>query len=197
MFLGKDVLKICSRFTAEHPYQSAISIWHGCSLVNFLPIFRAPFTKNTSGGLLLKIQTEKIHLTSTDNSAFEVFQNSYFPRPEMFDDGELLLQDGWPTKGVQPYFQPGPLPFSLSQISNTPRSGFESLQNLSSWFVERSCAVVITTILRCHSTLAFHGILIVFRSMFPFNYVIERCFQIHIKRTPLGSQKWYLLRETS
>ena len=88
----------------------------------------------------------------------------------------------------QPYFQPGPLPFSPLQISDTPRAGFEFVRNLSSCFVERSCAVMITTILRCHSTLAFHGILIVFRSMFPFNYVIGKCFQIHIKRTPLGSQ---------
>ena len=39
VFLGKGVLKICSKFTGEHPYQSAISInllcytWHGCSPV--------------------------------------------------------------------------------------------------------------------------------------------------------------------
>ena len=34
---------------------------------------------------------------------------------------------------------------SASQISNTPRAGFEPPQNLGSGFVERSCAVVITT----------------------------------------------------
>ena len=61
---GKDGLKICSKFTGEHPYQSAISIKlqsnfieitlrHGCSPVNLLHIFRAPFSKNTSGPLLL------------------------------------------------------------------------------------------------------------------------------------------------
>ena len=44
VFLGKGVLKICSRFTGEHPCRSAISIklpnnfteiplWHGCSPV--------------------------------------------------------------------------------------------------------------------------------------------------------------------
>ena len=64
MFLGKNVLKIRSKFTGEQPCQSAISIklrnnfieiafWHGCSPVNLLHIFRTPFLKNTSGRLLL------------------------------------------------------------------------------------------------------------------------------------------------
>ena len=44
--LGKGVLKICSKFTGEHPCQSAI--WHGCSPINLLHIFRSPFPKNTS-----------------------------------------------------------------------------------------------------------------------------------------------------
>ena len=68
VFLGKDVLKICSRFTEEHPYLSAISknlqgnfieiaLRHGCSPVNLMKIFWAPFPKNTSGQLLLKIIT--------------------------------------------------------------------------------------------------------------------------------------------
>ena len=66
LFLGKGVLKICSKFTGEHPCRSAISIklqsnfieitlWHGYSPVNSLHIFRTPFLKNTSGRLLLKI----------------------------------------------------------------------------------------------------------------------------------------------
>ena len=60
VFLMKGVLKIYSKFTGEHPYQSVISIkmqsnfieitlQHGCSPVNFLHIFRRPFSKNTSG----------------------------------------------------------------------------------------------------------------------------------------------------
>ena len=64
VFLGKGVLKICSKFTGEHPYRSAISIKllcnfieialrHGCSPANLLHIFRTPFSKNTSGGVLL------------------------------------------------------------------------------------------------------------------------------------------------
>ena len=64
LFLGKGVLKVRSKFTGEHPCQSAISIklqsncvkitlWAGCSPVNLLHIFRTPFPKYTSGGLLL------------------------------------------------------------------------------------------------------------------------------------------------
>ena len=56
VFLGKVVLKICSKFTEEYPCRSVISIklksnfieitlWHGCSPVNLLHIFRTPFLK--------------------------------------------------------------------------------------------------------------------------------------------------------
>ena len=66
MFLERGVLKICSKFTGDQKWQSVISIKfqsnlieiilrHGCSLVNLLHIFRIPFTKNTSGRLLLNI----------------------------------------------------------------------------------------------------------------------------------------------
>ena len=64
VFIGKGVLKICSKFTGQHPWRSVISIkllcnfieiklCHGCSPVNLQHIFRTPFPKNTSGGLLL------------------------------------------------------------------------------------------------------------------------------------------------
>ena len=64
VFLRKDVLKICSKFTGEHPCRSAIlvkflcsfieiTLWNGCSPVNLLHIFRTPFPKNTSQRLLL------------------------------------------------------------------------------------------------------------------------------------------------
>ena len=66
VFLGKGVLKICSKFTGERACRSVISIKlqsnfieialrHGCSPVNLLHIFRTPITKNTSGRLLLYI----------------------------------------------------------------------------------------------------------------------------------------------
>ena len=64
VFLRKSSLKICRKFTGEHPCRNVISIKllcnfieialrHGCSPVNLLHIFRAPFIKNTSGRLLL------------------------------------------------------------------------------------------------------------------------------------------------
>ena len=51
VFIGKDVLKICSKCTGEHLCRSAISVmllcnfteielWHGCSAVNLNHIFR-------------------------------------------------------------------------------------------------------------------------------------------------------------
>ena len=70
MLLGKSVLKICNKFTGEHPCQSAMSIKlqsnfveialrHGCYPVNLLHIFRIPFPTNTSGRLLLNVNTYK------------------------------------------------------------------------------------------------------------------------------------------
>ena len=56
--LGKGVLKICNKFTGEHPCRSVISMKfrYGCSPLNFLHIFRTPFYKNTSGVLLIYLQ---------------------------------------------------------------------------------------------------------------------------------------------
>ena len=62
----RGVLKICSKFTGEHPCQSVISIKmlcnfieitlrHGYSPAKFLHIFRKPFTKPTSRWLLLYV----------------------------------------------------------------------------------------------------------------------------------------------
>ena len=64
VFVGKDNLKICSKFTGEHPCRSLISIkllcnvievtpLRGSSSLNLLYIFRTPFLRSTSGGLLL------------------------------------------------------------------------------------------------------------------------------------------------
>ena len=66
LFLGKDVLKICSKFTGEQPCRNVIPIkfqskfieitlQYGCSPVNLLHIFRTLFDKNTYGGLLCNI----------------------------------------------------------------------------------------------------------------------------------------------
>ena len=62
VFLGKDVLKICSKFTREHPCRSVIAKNCFATLsksyfdmsVLLLHIFRTTFPKSTSGKLLLK-----------------------------------------------------------------------------------------------------------------------------------------------
>ena len=70
VFLERCILKICSKLTGEHPCRSVncnficsfidllcnfieVTFRHGCSPVNLPHIFRTPFTKNTSGQLLL------------------------------------------------------------------------------------------------------------------------------------------------
>ena len=64
VFLRKAALKICSKFTGEHPCRIVISVkmlcnfieitlWHVCSPVNLLHIFRIRFPRNTSWWLLL------------------------------------------------------------------------------------------------------------------------------------------------
>ena len=79
LFLQKGVLKICRKFTWEHPCRSMISIKllcnfseiilrHGCSLVNFVHIFRTPFCKSTSGELLLYVWFRIHH-------SFEIIQS--------------------------------------------------------------------------------------------------------------------------
>ena len=62
MFSIKGVLKICSKFTGDHPCRGnlqsnfiEIALPHGCSPVNLLYIFRTPFSKNNSGRLLLSL----------------------------------------------------------------------------------------------------------------------------------------------
>ena len=66
-FLRKDVLKIHSKFTGDHPCWNAISIKlqgnfieialrHGCSPINLLYIFRTSSLTNTSGRLLLSLK---------------------------------------------------------------------------------------------------------------------------------------------
>ena len=90
MFLRKDILKICSKLTGEHPCRSAISIKlysnfieialrHGCSVVNLLQTFRTSFLKNTSGWLRLTNQGFYITSTECKASKYGVFSVPYFP----------------------------------------------------------------------------------------------------------------------
>ena len=72
VFLGKGVLKICSKFTGEYPCRSVISIKllcnfveitfrHGCPPVNFLHIFKTFFPKIFFGWMLPFLHT--LHAT--------------------------------------------------------------------------------------------------------------------------------------
>ena len=90
VFLGKGVLKICSKFTGEQPCQNVITIkllcnlieiilQHGCSPVNLLYIFRITFCKNTSGGLLLTRNYNKCESTGETLQLFaSVLINTVF-----------------------------------------------------------------------------------------------------------------------
>ena len=86
VFLIKSVLKICSKFTGEHPGRSAISInrtsawvlsWvlHGCSPVNLLHISRTTFSRNTSGLLLLVYTSAKV--SSSGLCKYKKFEEGY------------------------------------------------------------------------------------------------------------------------
>ena len=55
VFLRKSVLKICSKFTGEHPCRSVITLRHGCSPANLLHVLRTPFLKNNSEQLFLSV----------------------------------------------------------------------------------------------------------------------------------------------
>ena len=85
MFFEKGVLKICSKFTGEHPCRSVISIkllcnfieiilLHGFCPVNLLHIFRTPFPRNTSGWLLLHLLSTLI-VSSLISSSRNYFGN--------------------------------------------------------------------------------------------------------------------------
>ena len=50
------------------------------------------------------------------------------------DDDELFLWYGWPTKGVKPYFQPGPLSEILT-IANLRHAASRIDQTFSAWLV--------------------------------------------------------------
>ena len=75
VFLRKGALKMPSKFTGEHPYQSVISIKmqskfieitlrHECSPVNLLHIFRKTVSKNIPGWLFLNITNNLVWFAS-------------------------------------------------------------------------------------------------------------------------------------
>ena len=88
VFLEKCILKICSKFTGEHPCRSVSSVKllcsfieiilrHWCSPVNLLDIFRTSFSTKTLGRLLLNIY-------SGNKKPFENIQCNVFLRNMLF-----------------------------------------------------------------------------------------------------------------
>ena len=88
VFLGKGILKICSKCTGERQCRKVISIklqsnfieitlQHGCSPVILLHNFRTPFSQNTSGWLLLKVKSWRFiicnTMTENDSKSFHLF----------------------------------------------------------------------------------------------------------------------------
>ena len=95
MLHEKGALKICGKFTGENSCRSVISIklrgifieitlWHGCSPVNLLHIFRTSFSENTSEGLLLS--AVELQRKQTKNKHFELvkFWKSVTKRIDLF-----------------------------------------------------------------------------------------------------------------
>ena len=104
VFLGKGVLKICSKVTGEHLCQSTISIKllcnfikielrHGCSSVNLLHNFRTPFLKSTYEGLLLLI-TNNRHVHKRTHVA-NIWSSRFLPRPNAFRQIASMGLDIW------------------------------------------------------------------------------------------------------
>ena len=101
VFLGKGVLKICSRFTGKHQCRSAISIKlrsnfieialrHECSTVKLLYISRTPFPKNTSRWLLLK---ESMNLLVTSFLHFCQTSSNNWQRLSLINTGQEMPRE--------------------------------------------------------------------------------------------------------
>ena len=83
-FLRKTCSENTQQITGEHPWRSVISIkllcifieitrQHGCSRVNLLHIFRTPFPKNTSGGLLLEFECRTPYTGSLSDKYLQTY----------------------------------------------------------------------------------------------------------------------------
>ena len=71
----KNMKIFCNKFVGEHPCRgvilinlqsnfSEIALLHGCSPVNLLYIYGTPFSRNTTGWLLLTLFVSFFHLVS-------------------------------------------------------------------------------------------------------------------------------------
>ena len=108
--LKEGVLKICSKFTGEHPCRRFFSIKllcnfieitlrHRCSLVDLLHIFRIPFYKNTYGGLFLLLSFYKSIDRTNCVSGIRTFQNEVAAHSRASSRGGLKM---WNNGLVRP-----------------------------------------------------------------------------------------------
>ena len=89
LLLGKGALKIYRKFTGEHPCWSAISTkLHMCSPVNLPHIFRTPFYKITSGGVLLPLAAILMFFFTWTN----VFERIAFQTPIDYSEVMIIVQ---------------------------------------------------------------------------------------------------------
>ena len=120
-FLVKDVLKIWGKFTGEHSCRSVISInlqsnfigitlWHWCSPVNLLHIFRTGFSKNTSGWLLLHIIFSTTLSVLIDLIDSKICHMQYIGRSQTKFNIRLVIHrkdvNGQKTPLADQYFKP-------------------------------------------------------------------------------------------
>ena len=102
VFLGKGVLKICTKFAGEHPCLGAISIkllcnfteitpWHGCSPANLLHVFRTSFPKNPSGRPLLYYNQNLVSCNMQTLASSESFSSKVLHLVLLFKVLHLLL----------------------------------------------------------------------------------------------------------
>ena len=78
MFLGKGVLKICSKFTGEHPYRSVISIKLPCNVFKIFSqdiLANYPFDKKSK--LYFQINSEKLEKRTRYNM---IHRKTFIPR---------------------------------------------------------------------------------------------------------------------
>ena len=87
VFLRKGILKICSKFTGEHPCRSAISIKllcnfieitlrHGCSPVSLLHIFKSTFSQEHLWMAISDLCTQEISTCFSLTLSSELFKNN-------------------------------------------------------------------------------------------------------------------------
>ena len=90
VFLRKGCLKICSKFTGEHPCQILISVtlqrsfieitlWRRCSPVNLLHIFRTPFLGTSISGCFC-INEQTIYMKSAATINYQCFLTIFIIR---------------------------------------------------------------------------------------------------------------------